>query len=799
MKSTSKIIHKTINKSSRGGSISSTKKVFQKDMHRYEETGRVPQNYYFNQSHMSVDFDNSADYEEPLYSFHKVNIYHYPPEMKNYPPPQPNEFLENTEYVDYIPIRSKKNHKNRIIEINKNNNKLRHNSYLKAIGPQGKARLTYFNEVPSDDSEEYYEEDDVFLQKNQNNNFIQLQGCGNIYLPPKTLSNKKQMKQSMHNNSNNTTTNNTYNNNIYYINPINVKNNKKNKNDISNKSKTISNKIIKKSANTVIKNINVTTKKKKVDYFKKNKIPPEKKKIYLKAILLIQSTYRCHLLQVKIRNGVNLYLSCKKGIEILEGLTLKHKKDFWKLYKNVISHKLFDNVINSHSLNSKASLMILKEYLKNKKITLKENDLNAFHKELGDSFNIINDNINSDKMLKNKLDDMIKENKELKIQLHDNKYIEEKLRELSAENKKTQKKNEIIMKDNQVLAKKLKNIESNRNKLVIQNQPSFDFTQIQKKELQELNGIYVNKLKILLLQKIFNKKNLIRIDILRKYFQIYKKNVRYVIQDEKNKYNNKYRREFILKKYINNEEITDNLFSKNLLQKYIQIFYYNALLINKEQYYTSNIKKILLRKLISTKHQKIKLILYKYFYRYYKNISKIISEEQIISKEEINKKTQEDEEDNKNSLRTKKLLSIFKKYEKDVKLLYKIFISGWNLRAKITGIRAVAKERKKKRKLKRKNNRNLLNKIIENSKPAQQYEKSIQEISYIVSGNKKTIIKDFSSSSTKNIGTAENKSRNKKINEEEDIKENKNKEKDKENEESEEESGGSFGLENDTD
>ena len=45
-----------------------------------------------------------------------------------------------------------------------------------------------------------------------------------------------------------------------------------------------------------------------------------------------------------------------------------------------------------------------------------------------------------------KLDDIIKENKELKNQLFDNKNIEEKMKNLIDENKKNQNINAIIMK-----------------------------------------------------------------------------------------------------------------------------------------------------------------------------------------------------------------------------------------------------------------------------------------------------------------------------------------------------------------
>ena len=134
----------------------------------------------------------------------------------------------------------------------------------------------------------------------------------------------------------------------------------------------------------------------------------------------------------------------------------------------------------------------------------------SFHKELGDSFNIINKRENSEKKLKSKLNDVIKENTELKNQLVDNKNIEEKMKNLIDENKKNQNINAIIMKDNQQLAKKLKDFQDYRNtNLIVQNQSSLDLTQKELIEIDELiknNEIYRNKLKAIYLSKILDKK-----------------------------------------------------------------------------------------------------------------------------------------------------------------------------------------------------------------------------------------------------------------------------------------------------
>ena len=141
---------------------------------------------------------------------------------------------------------------------------------------------------------------------------------------------------------------------------------------------------------------------------------------------------------------------------------------------------------------------------------MKTNEVKMLHKELGDSFNITNED------LKIKLDDIIKENKELKNQIFDNKNIEEKMKQLLEENKKNQSINEIIMKDNRQLAKRLKTIQNNRNnQLVIQNQLPVDLTQTEDIKTQIESK---TKLKYLYLKCIFFKKVLKNKNVLRIYF-----------------------------------------------------------------------------------------------------------------------------------------------------------------------------------------------------------------------------------------------------------------------------------------
>ena len=535
---------------------------------------------------------------------------------------------------------------------------------------------------------------------------------------------------NVHNCANNTTTtNNTYNNNIYYINPINVKNKNKNKKEEINNNKV--KRAITNKKNSVYKNVDLTINKKKPikerDYFKMNNIERSQRAKYINAAILIQSIFRGYLIKIKLYNNINLYVCYKKSVDILENLILKRKKYFWKLYKNMVS-RIIDII------SSKVSLNILKDYLKINKNNSKEKKYLSFHKELGDSFNIIIDNKQkeiNEKKLKSKLNDVIKENTELKNQLFDNKNIEEKMKNLIDENKKNQNINAIIMKDNQQLAKKLKDIQDYRNtNLIIENQSTVDLTQIE--ELKKYNDIYYNKLKNIYLGKIINKKISDNKFNLKEFFNKYKSNV----EKLKNKNNeNKIIKELYLKNAL--DKISNNF--KLLKQKYFWKLYYNIIILDEEMKSNNNLKNLSLKKIINKQEKDKKAILYKTFFKYYYNT--------IKSNEENNEK-----EEKENNEVSKKILlkKIIKRYQKNLKLIYKIFTEKWNLKSKIIGMRAAARDKKKKRKLKKKNNKLIYQKhfgIAEKKdnphSSGPKFCKSIHEFSYIVSNG--AVIKESSS------------------------------------------------------
>ena len=147
------------------------------------------------------------------------------------------------------------------------------------------------------------------------------------------------------------------------------------------------------------------------------------------------------------------------------------------------------------------------------------------------------------------------------------------------------------------------------------------------------------------------------------------------------------------------------------------------------------------------------MILYKNFFKYYSNTIQ-------LNKEEPPKEEEKENEQEKELSKKVILKKIFKNYQKNIKLIYKIFLEKWNLKSKIMGMRAAARDKKKKRKLKRKNNKLLYEKHfgIAEKKPVAsnlgpKLCKSINEFSYIVSNG--IVIKE--SSSNENAEMLKNK------------------------------------------
>ena len=531
--------------------------------------------------------------------------------------------------------------------------------------------------------------------------------------------------------NNTTTTNNTYNNNIYYINqnPINVKNNKNQK-----KSNT--------KQNSVYKNVDLTINKRRGnkdrDYFNINNIEKSERIKYINSAILIQSIFRAFKVKLKVYNIVNLYVDIKRGVDILQQLiSYKYKKLFFKRCPLYITKK-YDALLN---------LNLLTKYLRNNyRNNSTDKKYLSFHKELGDSFNIINKRENSEKKLKSKLNDVIKENTELKNQLVDNKNIEEKMKNLIDENKKNQNINAIIMKDNQQLAKKLKDFQDYRNtNLIVQNQSSLDLTQKELIEIDELiknNEIYRNKLKAIYLSKILDKKISRNKYIMKNIFDKFKN----VVDKIKNKENeNKLKKNIYLKNlmFIINNNI--KLMKLNIFKT----IYYYSIIANKEKESKKIFQKESLKNLFIKKDQIQKNILLKSFIKIYYN-------NRVLSKKD-------DEESSKEDRGSKILLKFFNKYDNNRRYILKSFVEKWMLKSKILGIRATARDKKKKRKQKKKNNKLISQQhfgLVEKNKDKSdnmnnKFCRSIQNFSYIVSNG--TVIKESSSNNQSEINFKNNK------------------------------------------
>ena len=688
-------------------------------------------NYYYNDSDYFKDYpykrfeyyntnDNRRKYNIESNSSHitvenEDGVIKYIPKKASY--------NYNYNFTSYNDIPTQKN--NNYIEISSHKNFDYYDDNDGSEYSENNENENFYYENDNDIDNEEYDNRVITTNKSQRLKYNQYPGNINVYLAPKTkIKNKNQniiskaithevnfsseknskirpVKKKLHNCGNNTTTtNNTYNNNIYYINPINVKNKNKTKekNNImnNNKSKRSNN----SKRNYIYKSVDITLQKKRnnkeKDYFKMNNIDKSKKDIYIRAAILIQSALRGYLVKIKLYNNINLYVCCKRGIDILQEIILNWENDYWKIFK--------DNLLNQNRRKSPSESIRARYKLKNNN-KLKEALINRFRKDDRDSFNIINTNLsiqkdNKEKKLKNKLNEVIKENNELRNRLVDSRNMEIKLKSLIDENKKSQSINAIIMKDNRQLAKKLKDFQDYRNnRLFIENQYSIDLNQIETMQINELNQnneIFVSKFKKILLGKLLFKKLNDEKKKMKEKFYLYRDIVKQMKNKEKE---DNIKKEIIIKNLAN--MLDKNI--KLLIDKNFWKLYYNILAIEKEYEMMENNKRETLKKLLQNKMKQDKIILYKFFYKFQLNNIKCINEE---IKERIEKEKEEESE----TLKLELLRRILTKYEKNVRLIYKVILEKWNLKAKIIGIRTAARDKKKKRKQKKKNLRLLYNK-----------------------------------------------------------------------------------------
>ena len=625
---------------------------------------------------------------ENLNNFNKISYRSYRKVESDYENSQNSLSKANSPYIfnEYRHMSNKLKKSNINHNFNNKNNEFQEDSgYFENNCNKFNIKEYYENQYDSETQNKY--DNKIIIQKSPSFRYNQFQGKINFFPSPmeeqseksKNIINKvfqnnfyeKKIKvRTINKNIQNfgnttTTTNNTYNNNIYCINSYDLSQ-KKHKSHIIKKYNA------KNENNSYIINTQRRIKNNERDYFKIHNIKNSEKDIYISAAILIQSKFRGYLVKLNLFKYIDSCLCCQKGLEIIELLLLKRKKLFFNIFHlNIKSKILFYNSQKSSSfpfrLKSKINKDNIKELI---------SELNNIEQNSSNKINDLKDyEIN---ILKFKLNEITKENNQLKIKLFDLKYNEEKLQILIDENKKFHSINEIILKNNQQLSEKLKEIQKfKNNNLIIENQSQFYISKeeiIHNQDSIKRKEIYVNKLKKFMTEKFVYKKmgnnnsNLCE----EKINKFKKKN-----------FDNHLEKELYLKNLL-------NIIGRHLNLKINKYFWklYKFLQIEKEKKIHELLLKNKLKKIIYKKEQDIKIILRKIFFKF------------VINSIKFNK-------DDKKLIKLKK---IFKKYEKDVSLIYKITLEKWNLKSKIIGIKNAEKDRKKKRKQKKKINKLIYNK-----------------------------------------------------------------------------------------
>ena len=467
--------------------------------------------------------------------------------------------------------------------------------------------------------------------------------------------------------------NNNYNNNIYYINPININRkysnihkSKKKNNDKRRSLEYISHKKVKNNDK---------------DYYRINNININRnhKNMLTKAATLIQSIFRRYSIKKKIVRCIYTHMNIESGLEIVENILLKVKKKYWNIFKNNISIKISENINEikktyfSFKLKSKYKKNYLNDFLSN-----------SYYKDIKDihnSYNTMNEVLkteNSDNDFKSDMNYIIKENDQLKIQLYDYKKMEEKLNMLTEENKKYKSINDIIMKHNKYLEKKIKEIQEYKN-LAIENQCFFYLSQRDNK-----NDMYLFKLKKFISAKL-----------------IYKKiNNNTSVEDKINKLRDITKKEIYIKNIMN---IIEKHYKLRMNKYFLKLYKYSQM--EKEKKIKAFLLNNKLRKILHNKEKKNKEIKRQIFFKFVLNVFKYDNQKL--------KKAIKENKKNSEMLKIEKLQKIFTNYERNVRLIYKVNLEKWFLKSIIIGIKASARDKKKKRKQKKKINKIIYNKYFD--------------------------------------------------------------------------------------
>ena len=460
--------------------------------------------------------------------------------------------------------------------------------------------------------------------------------------------------------------------------------------------------------------------------------------LFEQSAIIIQSVFRGFLLKKKFDNFYyNYKYYYNKGIEILE-LILNY---FFKKNINLIEEK--QKFLNYLLSLKKAKVLSNKNRTKNK-INQKPKSYKNFktvnspyslvehnnktksykfyqdlflHKEIGERFNIVEENSqekNIEKKYKDnlnriniKLNKLIMENNVLKDINQKNLIKENRYKEMSKDNKKKDDIINIITNDNKTLARKLKLIQDKYNKLQIQNQDYINYNsdneQSNKNYGIDLFEEYRNLFMELLVNKIHEKNYL---SVLRKYFHKFK-TVTFAVNSKENT-------EELLKKeklkYFLNIRKTNEY---QLLYHNLYKFYYKTKLSQKEFDNRNNKLKSKLLNIFKTKENSYKSYLKTYFNKfYYKGIIFQIRKEKNVNCFHLNKYNYE---------KIKRLLKALQKrkdnYLKNIKREY---FMKWHLYTKVLALKTLINDKRRKKrqkqKLKKKTENETTNKYLTNNK-----------------------------------------------------------------------------------
>ena len=451
---------------------------------------------------------------------------------------------------------------------------------------------------------------------------------------------------------------------------------------------------------------------------------------------LIQSVFRGYLIKRKFDI---LYYNYKyyynKGIEILElildyffkkSINLIEEKQKFFIYLKSLRKVRAVTTKNKNKINTKPkSYKNFKMFgtqfspnnINNRIKTHKNYHEILLHKEIGERFNIVNQNNNEkdiEKRYKDKLDGiniklnkLLKENNILKDINQKNIIKESKYREMSKDNKKKDDIINIITNDNKTLAKKLKIIQDKFNELQIQNQDYINYNSDSEQYNKEQNIDLFEEYRYLFLELLIykiNEKNYL--SVLRKYFNKFRLNAfKLKSMDKTNEILKKQK----LKNILCNSKNKKNLYFQ---KKFIQ-FNYKSIINKKELENRNNKLKYILINIIKNKEKAIKLYLRENFYKfYYKGIICGIKKEKhkrmIVVKKENYKKIKDF------------LTALQKRRDRNIINIKREYFIKWHLYTKVLALKDLIndKRRKKrqKKKLKKKNDNEATNKYLTKNK-----------------------------------------------------------------------------------